>query len=119
MLMQRPFLFVIVFLSATLGGCQHGQRLSSSSQLAIIKVVYEPPQTCLITVEDQTFTLPADETSLRTALKLQAARYPAARVDGDVTTPFKCFGYAVFVAQGAGFKRVGFIAEPPPTATKP
>ena len=62
----------------------------------------------------QSFALPSDEPALLMALRRQAAMSPAARVDGDITIPYKCFGYAVYVAQRAGFKRVGFIAEPPP-----
>ena len=39
---------------------------------------------------------------------------PEAHVRGDVDTPYKCIGGAVFTMQRAGFARVGFISEPPP-----
>ena len=38
---------------------------------------------------------------------------PEAHIRGDVDTPYKCIGGAVFTMQMAGFARVGFISEPP------
>ncbi|MBA3677026.1 MAG: biopolymer transporter ExbD [Sphingosinicella sp.] len=39
---------------------------------------------------------------------------PEAHIRGDVNTPYKCIGGAVYTMQRAGFSRVGFISEPPP-----
>ena len=39
---------------------------------------------------------------------------PEAHIRGDINTPYKCVGGAVFTMQRAGFARVGFISEPPP-----
>jgi biopolymer transport protein ExbD len=39
---------------------------------------------------------------------------PEAHIRGDVNTPYKCIGGAIFAMQMAGFARVGFISEPPP-----
>ena len=39
---------------------------------------------------------------------------PEAHIRGDVNTPYRCIGGAVFTMQRAGFSRVGFISEPPP-----
>jgi biopolymer transport protein ExbD len=39
---------------------------------------------------------------------------PEAHIRGDVNTPYRCIGGAVFTMQMAGFARVGFISEPPP-----
>ena len=38
---------------------------------------------------------------------------PEVHIRGDVNTPYKCVGGAVFQMQRAGFSRVGFISEPP------
>ena len=38
---------------------------------------------------------------------------PEAHIRGDVRTPYRCIGGAVFTMQRAGFARVGFISEPP------
>ena len=38
---------------------------------------------------------------------------PEAHIRGDVNTPYRCIGGAVFAMQRAGFARVGFISEPP------
>jgi biopolymer transport protein ExbD len=39
---------------------------------------------------------------------------PEAHIRGDINTPYKCVGGAIFTMQRAGFSRVGFISEPPP-----
>jgi biopolymer transport protein ExbD len=41
---------------------------------------------------------------------------PEAHIRGDVDTPYKCIGGAIFTMQRAGFARIGFISEPPPMA---
>ena len=38
---------------------------------------------------------------------------PEAHIRGDVDTPYRCIGGAVYTMQRAGFARVGFISEPP------
>ena len=38
---------------------------------------------------------------------------PEAHIRGDINTPYRCIGGAVFAMQRAGFARVGFISEPP------
>ena len=32
---------------------------------------------------------------------------------GDVNTPYRCIGGAIYTMQQAGFVKVGFISEPP------
>lgn len=39
---------------------------------------------------------------------------PEAHIRGDVNTPYRCIGGAIYTMQSAGFARVGFISEPPP-----
>ncbi|MDT9598084.1 ExbD/TolR family protein [Sphingosinicella rhizophila] len=39
---------------------------------------------------------------------------PEVHIRGDVDTPYKCVGGAIFTMQRAGFSRVGFISEPAP-----
>ncbi len=39
---------------------------------------------------------------------------PEAHIRGDINTPYKCIGGAIYTMQRAGFARVGFISEPPP-----
>lgn len=38
---------------------------------------------------------------------------PEAHIRGDVDTPYRCIGGAIFRMQQAGFAKVGFISEPP------
>ena len=42
---------------------------------------------------------------------------PEVHIRGDINTPYRCIGGAVFTMQRAGFVRVGFISEPPPGMT--
>ncbi len=39
---------------------------------------------------------------------------PEAHIRGDVNTPWRCIGGAIYTMQRAGFSRVGFISEPEP-----
>ena len=39
---------------------------------------------------------------------------PEVHIRGDVNTPYRCIGGAIYTMQMAGFQRVGFISEPPP-----
>ena len=39
---------------------------------------------------------------------------PEVHIRGDVATPYRCVGGAIFTMQQAGFARIGFISEPPP-----
>ncbi|HEY5721437.1 MAG TPA: biopolymer transporter ExbD [Allosphingosinicella sp.] len=46
--------------------------------------------------------------------KITEETMPEAHIRGDVNTPYRCIGGAIFTMQRAGFTRVGFISEPPP-----
>ena len=39
---------------------------------------------------------------------------PEVHIRGDVNTPYRCIGGAIFAMQRAGFARIGFISEPAP-----
>jgi biopolymer transport protein ExbD len=39
---------------------------------------------------------------------------PEVHIRGDVNTPYKCIGAAIYQMQAAGFIKVGFISQPPP-----
>jgi biopolymer transport protein ExbD len=39
---------------------------------------------------------------------------PEVHIRGDVNTPYRCIGGAIFTMQMAGFVKVGFISEPEP-----
>ncbi len=43
---------------------------------------------------------------------------PEVHIRGDVNTPYRCIGGAVFTMQRAGFARVGFISEPTPAGAR-
>jgi biopolymer transport protein ExbD len=42
---------------------------------------------------------------------------PEAHIRGDINTPYRCIGGAMFNMQMAGFTKVGFISEPPPNGS--
>jgi biopolymer transport protein ExbD len=37
---------------------------------------------------------------------------PEAHIRGDINTPYRCIGGAIYTMQMAGFARVGFISSP-------
>jgi biopolymer transport protein ExbD len=41
---------------------------------------------------------------------------PEAHIRGDINTPYRCIGGAIYAVQRAGFARIGFISEPEPIA---
>jgi biopolymer transport protein ExbD len=47
--------------------------------------------------------------------KIEDEDIPEAHIRGDINTPYRCIGGTIFTMQRAGFTRVGFISEPPPT----
>ena len=49
------------------------------------------------------------------AANLTTDDLPEAHIRGDVETPYRCIGGAIYTMQSAGFAKVGFISEPPPT----
>jgi biopolymer transport protein ExbD len=38
---------------------------------------------------------------------------PEAHIRGDINTPYRCIGGAIYTLQRAGFSRIGFISQPP------
>ena len=42
--------------------------------------------------------------------------FPEVHIRGDINTPYRCIGGAIFTMQRAGFVKVGFISEPPPNS---
>ena len=40
---------------------------------------------------------------------------PEVHIRGDINTPYRCIGGAIFAMQRAGYARIGFISEPDPT----
>jgi biopolymer transport protein ExbD len=49
-------------------------------------------------------------------LNASGLELPEAHIRGDINTPYRCIGGAIYIMQRAGFPRVGFISEPPPGA---
>jgi biopolymer transport protein ExbD len=39
---------------------------------------------------------------------------PEAHIRGDINTPYRCIGAAIYTMQRAGFARIGFISQPAP-----
>ena len=50
------------------------------------------------------------------AANVNEENMPEAHIRGDINTPYRCIGGAVFTMQRAGFARVGFISNPPAQA---
>ena len=46
--------------------------------------------------------------------KITPEDIPEVHIRGDVNTPYRCIGAAIYTMQMAGYPRVGFISQPPP-----
>lgn len=99
-------------LMAALAGCQSSP--SAEVAPAVIGVFFDAPERCRITINQSNFELPESRDAVVTALKREAKIARNATIRADASIPYKCFGYAIVLAQGAGFANVGFTAEPPP-----
>jgi hypothetical protein len=99
---------------ATLAGCgaMNPQRRAVSQPLPIT-LAFTPPSSCVVSFAEGHFSLPAQERQLLVALRREVRSSSGAIVNGGPEIPYKCFGYAVFITQRAGFSEVGFVAEPP------
>jgi biopolymer transport protein ExbD len=42
--------------------------------------------------------------------------FPEVHIRGDINTPYRCIGGAIYTMQFAGFQKIGFISEPAPGA---
>jgi biopolymer transport protein ExbD len=82
--------------------------------MAIIGVALGAAESCRVSISGRSFSFPADEQGLLAALRREAMIHSEATIEADTSVPYRCFGGAIVLAQRAGFKRVGFIAEPPP-----
>jgi biopolymer transport protein ExbD len=59
------------------------------------------------------------ETQIRNAggiENINEENMPEVHIRGDVNTPYRCIGGAIYAVQRAGFARIGFISEPEPIA---
>ena len=108
----------LLALSLAAVACASGSGREDPDETLVIALAWEPPASCRVSFLRHTFVLPGEEEQLRQALVRERAQRADALVAGDAGIPYRCFGHAVFVAQGAGFESVGFIAEPP-TARDP
>ena len=59
------------------------------------------------------------ETQIRNAggiENINEENMPEVHIRGDINTPYRCIGGAIYAVQRAGFARIGFISEPEPIA---
>lgn len=89
-------------------------RGGASADPALIELGFEPPETCRARLGGEDFVLPGQQRIFLEALAARAKIGSHATVAGGAEIPYKCFGHVVYLAQRAGFRHVGFIAEPPP-----
>ena len=58
--------------------------------------------------------LTAKVEALGGAENLTEDNMPEVHIRGDINTPYRCIGGAIFAMQRAGYARIGFISEPTP-----
>ena len=62
--------------------------------------------------------LKADVKRLEAAGPINPEDLPEVHIRGDVATPYRCVGGAIFTMQQAGYPKVGFISSPPPAGAE-
>jgi biopolymer transport protein ExbD len=58
--------------------------------------------------------LTAKVEALGGAENLTEENMPEVHIRGDINTPYRCIGGAIYAMQRAGYARIGFISEPTP-----
>jgi biopolymer transport protein ExbD len=112
-------LLTVLFLASLSACTQQHVSDAEAAQSAEIVIGFQPPDTCSMTVGEKTFVLNKDQNVPADAtLKRELAIHPGARIVADLNTPYKCMGGAIVELQRAGFKKIGFISEPPPASGK-
>jgi hypothetical protein len=92
------------FVPIAIGGCA-----DQAASRPFNVVVRGPAESCVVEVMGRRVT--TDE--LLAIARPEATRGRSAHIDSDMAkTPWRCVGGAIYVLQMAGFKYVGFIADP-------
>jgi hypothetical protein len=100
-----------VLLLLPLGACATTQRPSEPAELVWISVSGD--EACSVEVEGRHFPLPSSQRSLDAHLKRLARSSQGAVLGGADDQPaLRCWVAAMFVAQRAGFVRLGFVSPP-------
>ena len=81
-----------------------------------IVMAHTPPDICTAKVSDKLFTLPKDEAI--TALREARRTCISTSIGSAADIPYRCTAAVIYVAQQAGFERIGFVALPPPPKPK-
>ncbi len=79
-----------------------------------ITMAHTPPDICTMKVLDQLFTLPKDDAAAMTALREARRSWASASIGSAADIPYRCTAGVIYLAQQAGFERIGFVALPPP-----
>ena len=72
------------------------------------------PMTHQELLDKATKKMKADIDRLKAAGPIDPDKIPEVHIRGDVDTPYKCIGAAIYTMQASGFIKVGFISQPPP-----
>lgn len=85
---------------------------SKSKDALHLTIAFEAPDICRVSVGDQSFLMPEQDDALLAALKMLVKKGRNLSILGGIEIPYRCIGHTIYVAQRAGFKKVGFVAEP-------
>jgi hypothetical protein len=115
-MISRKTLVIAICCAGIVLTCAASLRAASrqnKNEALHLTVLFEAPETCRVNVADHSFLLPQQGEALITFLKPLAENGRHASILGGIETPYRCIGQTIFTAQRAGFKKVGFVAEPP------
>lgn len=81
-----------------------------------IELRFTPPGGCEIRFAGRAFSLPQDAEPMLAALREVREGRRSARITAYGEAPYRCVGFAVFLAQRAGFKNTTFKTRRPEQA---
>lgn len=86
---------------------------TKSRDVLQLTITFDAPDTCRITVGDQSFLMPTQDDALLATLKPLVKKGRILSIVGGGDIPYRCIGHTIYTSQRAGFEKVGFVAEPP------
>ncbi len=94
-----------------LGACSVNGKDTRS---VVVDVKLNADNSCTTRIKD-TIVSVDDEDSLKKALAPYAGNVSNVMIKSETDLPYRCIGGLIYAMQRRGYKKVGFISEPPET----
>jgi biopolymer transport protein ExbD len=115
MILRKTTISIVLCLAALLpmAAVLRAASGDKSKEVLQLAISFEAPNVCRVSVGDQSFLMPEQDDALLAALEPLVEKGRVLSIVGAMEIPYRCIGHTIYTAQRAGFKKVGFVAEPP------